>query len=92
VGRALQEEEREAGVALVPPGSLVVLFLDERLCPVAVPRVVTDELGVEEGPDPLDPVEVVVEVVTEDADAIGLVFYPPSPRAVTIEQAQAIVE
>ena len=26
------------------------------------------------------------------ADAIGLVFYPPSPRAVTIEQAQAIVE
>jgi len=26
------------------------------------------------------------------ADAIGLVFYPPSPRAVTIEQAQAIVK
>jgi phosphoribosylanthranilate isomerase len=24
------------------------------------------------------------------ADAIGLVFYPPSPRAVTLEQAQAI--
>lgn len=24
-------------------------------------------------------------------DALGLVFYPPSPRAVTIEQAQAIV-
>ena len=26
------------------------------------------------------------------ADAIGLVFYSPSPRAVTIEQAEAIVE
>lgn len=25
------------------------------------------------------------------ADALGLVFYPPSPRAVSIEQAQAIV-
>ena len=25
------------------------------------------------------------------ADAIGLVFYPPSPRAVSIEQAQAVV-
>jgi phosphoribosylanthranilate isomerase len=25
------------------------------------------------------------------ADAIGLVFYPPSPRAVTVEQAQLIV-
>ncbi len=30
--------------------------------------------------------------VNAGADAIGLVFYPPSPRAVTIEQAQAIVE
>lgn len=29
--------------------------------------------------------------VRAGADAIGLVFYPPSPRAVTIEQAQAIV-
>ncbi|MFW9608968.1 MAG: phosphoribosylanthranilate isomerase, partial [Aquaspirillum sp.] len=25
------------------------------------------------------------------ADAIGLVFYPPSPRAVTVAQAQAVV-
>lgn len=25
------------------------------------------------------------------ADAIGLVFYPPSPRAVTVEQARAVV-
>ena len=24
------------------------------------------------------------------ADAVGLVFYPPSPRAVTLEQAQAL--
>jgi len=30
--------------------------------------------------------------VKAGADAIGLVFYPPSPRAVTIEQAQIIVE
>jgi phosphoribosylanthranilate isomerase len=29
--------------------------------------------------------------VRQGADAIGLVFYPPSPRAVTVEQAQAIV-
>ncbi len=29
--------------------------------------------------------------VRHGADAIGLVFYPPSPRAVTIEQAQRIV-
>jgi phosphoribosylanthranilate isomerase len=29
--------------------------------------------------------------VRHGADAIGLVFYPPSPRAVDIEQAQAIV-
>lgn len=26
------------------------------------------------------------------ADAIGLVFYPPSPRAVTVEQAQTILQ
>lgn len=26
------------------------------------------------------------------ADAIGLVFYPPSPRAVSVEQARAVVE
>lgn len=25
------------------------------------------------------------------ADAVGLVFYPPSPRAVTIEQARAVI-
>jgi phosphoribosylanthranilate isomerase len=31
-----------------------------------------------------------LEAVRLGADAIGLVFYPPSPRAVTIEQAQAI--
>lgn len=31
------------------------------------------------------------EVVAAGADAIGLVFYPPSPRAVTIEQAQAAI-
>lgn len=30
-------------------------------------------------------------VVTAGADAIGLVFYPPSPRAVTIEQAAELV-
>ncbi len=30
-------------------------------------------------------------VVTAGADAIGLVFYPPSPRSITIQQAQAIV-
>lgn len=29
--------------------------------------------------------------VRSGADAIGLVFYPPSPRAVTLEQAAAIV-
>lgn len=32
-----------------------------------------------------------IEVVAAGADAIGLVFYPPSPRAVTIEQAQAAI-
>ena len=30
-------------------------------------------------------------VVANGADAIGLVFYPPSPRAVTQEQAQSLV-
>ncbi len=30
-------------------------------------------------------------VVANGADAIGLVFYPPSPRAVTLEQAQSLV-
>ena len=30
-------------------------------------------------------------VVEQGADALGLVFYPPSPRAVTIEQAQRVV-
>lgn len=30
-------------------------------------------------------------VVAAGADAIGLVFYPPSPRAVTLQQAQAVV-
>ncbi|MEW7977217.1 MAG: phosphoribosylanthranilate isomerase [Candidatus Sedimenticola endophacoides] len=30
------------------------------------------------------------EAVRQGADAIGLVFYPPSPRAVSIEQAQRI--
>lgn len=29
--------------------------------------------------------------VDQGADAIGLVFYPPSPRAVTLEQADSIV-
>ncbi len=33
-----------------------------------------------------------IVAVNAGADAVGLVFYPPSPRAVTIEQAQAIVE
>lgn len=32
-----------------------------------------------------------LEAVRLGADAIGLVFYPPSPRAVTVEQALAIV-
>ncbi len=35
-------------------------------------------------------VEDGLEAVRLGADAIGLVFYPPSPRAVTIEQAQVI--
>jgi len=29
--------------------------------------------------------------VHNGADAVGLVFYPPSPRAVTVQQAQAVV-
>jgi len=29
--------------------------------------------------------------VSQGADALGLVFYPPSPRAVPVEQAQAVV-
>lgn len=33
-----------------------------------------------------------IEAVQLGADAIGLVFYPPSPRHVSIEQAQKIVE
>jgi len=35
--------------------------------------------------------EDAVAAVDAGVDAIGLVFYPPSPRAVTPEQAQAIV-
>ncbi|MCU7915561.1 MAG: phosphoribosylanthranilate isomerase [Candidatus Thiodiazotropha sp. (ex Gloverina cf. vestifex)] len=37
-------------------------------------------------------VEDALEVVRLGADAIGLVFYPPSPRTVSIEQASAIVK
>jgi phosphoribosylanthranilate isomerase len=37
-------------------------------------------------------VEDGVAAVENGADAIGLVFYPPSPRCVTAEQARAIVE
>jgi phosphoribosylanthranilate isomerase len=36
-------------------------------------------------------VEPAVHAAKLGVDAIGLVFYPPSPRAVTIEQAQQIV-
>jgi phosphoribosylanthranilate isomerase len=32
------------------------------------------------------------EAVRQGADALGLVFYPPSPRAVTFAQARAIVD
>lgn len=32
-----------------------------------------------------------LEAVNEGADALGLVFYPPSPRHITISQAQEIV-
>ncbi len=31
-------------------------------------------------------------VASQGADAIGLVFYPPSPRHVTVEQARAVLE
>ena len=37
-------------------------------------------------------VEDVQSVVQSGADAIGLVFYPPSPRHVSIEQAQVLVQ
>ncbi len=33
-----------------------------------------------------------MQAARSGADAIGLVFYPPSPRAVNVEQAQRIVE
>jgi phosphoribosylanthranilate isomerase len=36
-------------------------------------------------------VQPAVQAAKFGVDAIGLVFYPPSPRAVTIEQAQQIV-
>ena len=36
--------------------------------------------------------EDAIEVVAAGADAIGLVFYDPSPRAVTLEVAKSIVE
>ena len=37
-------------------------------------------------------VEDGIEAVQLGADAIGLVFYPPSPRCVAIEQAKAIIQ
>jgi phosphoribosylanthranilate isomerase len=37
-------------------------------------------------------VEDAADVVRLGADAIGLVFYPPSPRAVSLAQAKAIVK
>jgi phosphoribosylanthranilate isomerase len=37
-------------------------------------------------------VEMADEAVRQGADAIGLVFYPPSPRFVSIEQAVEIVD
>ena len=36
-------------------------------------------------------VDMAQEAVKQGADAIGLVFYPPSPRCVTVEQATEIV-
>jgi phosphoribosylanthranilate isomerase len=36
-------------------------------------------------------VDMAQEAVKQGADAIGLVFYPPSPRCVTVEQAREIV-
>lgn len=36
-------------------------------------------------------IEMAREAVAQGADAIGLVFYPPSPRHVSIEQAASIV-
>ncbi len=36
--------------------------------------------------------EDALESAKQGADAIGLVFYPPSPRAVSVEQASRIVE
>ena len=84
-GGAPEEEEREAGVALVPPSPRVVLFLDERLCPVAVPRVVTDELALgffgyayyEENSDRLKLVPI------DDGDeANGVGAIAPSPESV----------
>ena len=36
-------------------------------------------------------VEDIHSVVQAGADAIGLVFYPPSPRSVTVEQAQQLL-
>lgn len=40
----------------------------------------------------LTQVENARRVVQAGADSIGLVFYPPSPRAVTVEQAKAICD
>ena len=36
-------------------------------------------------------IEDALAAVDAGADAIGFVFYPKSPRAVTVEQAQAII-
>lgn len=37
-------------------------------------------------------IEDIQAAVASGTDAIGLVFYPPSPRAVSIQQAKALVE